>query len=132
MPKELLIMRHAKSSWDDDSMSDHERPLNKRGLRDAPRMARFLIGQNLVPDLIVSSDANRAKSTAALMAEHLNMAELIVEFTEDFYLAPPDIYVEFAQRLADQFNRPMFVGHNPGMEHLVNSLSTLAISRHGM
>ena len=124
MPKELLIMRHAKSSWDDESLSDHERPLNKRGLRDAPRMAQFLVANNLAPDLIVSSTANRANSTARLVAENLNMGDLVVEVTEDFYLAPPDIYVEYAQRLADQFKRPMFVGHNPGMEYLVSSLAS--------
>lgn len=123
MTKELLIMRHAKSSWDDDSLSDHQRPLNRRGRKDAPRMALFLVGQNLVPDLIVSSDANRARSTAELVAENLNVSDIAVEFVEDFYLAPPDIYIEYAWRLADQFNRPLFVGHNPGMEHLVNGLS---------
>ena len=122
MPKQLLIMRHAKSSWDDDSMTDHERPLNPRGLRDAPRMAQFLNANNLVPDLIVSSDANRARSTAKLVSEHLNNTELQVEFTEEFYLAAPDVYLEYAQRLSDQYERPMFIGHNPGMEVLVNSL----------
>lgn len=123
MPKELLIMRHAKSSWDDDSMTDHERPLNPRGLRDAPRMAQFLNANKLVPDLIVSSDANRARSTANLISEHLNADQLQVEVIEDFYLAAPDVYLEYAQRLSDQYERPMFVGHNPGMEGLVNSLA---------
>ena len=122
MPKEILIMRHAKSSWEDESLSDIQRPLNPRGLKAAPKMARFLNQQQLLPDLIVSSSAVRARSTAELIAENVNVNELNVEIVDDFYLAPPGIYIEYASRLASQFCRPMFVGHNPGMENLVNTL----------
>ena len=117
-------MRHAKSSWADDSILDRDRPLNERGLRDAPRMAQFLVANKLTPDLIVSSSANRARSTAILVADDLDSESVTVEFVDDFYLATPDIYLEFACRLSDQFNRPLFVGHNPGMETLVNDFGT--------
>ena len=67
--KTLLMLRHAKSSWKDGSLSDHDRPLNERGKRDAPRMGQILKEQALVPELIISSTAKRARKTAAKMAE---------------------------------------------------------------
>ena len=121
--KQILIMRHAKSSWDDESLSDHDRPLNKRGKKDAPRMAVFLNELDLIPDIILSSSANRARATALTVAEHLNAPSVEVEIVEDLYLAPPGIYLEHLERMADQFNRPMFVGHNPGIESVVHQLS---------
>ncbi|MFG0335704.1 MAG: SixA phosphatase family protein, partial [Maioricimonas sp. JB049] len=66
--KTLLLMRHAKSSWADPSKADHDRPLNARGKRDAPRMGQWLLEQNLVPDRIVSSTARRARKTASRVA----------------------------------------------------------------
>ena len=123
MTKELLVMRHAKSSWKEDSLPDHERPLNKRGRNDAPLMAGLLVEQDLQPDLILSSSAVRARDTAELVARSLNHPEPGVEIVDDFYLATPDVYVEFLQRLSDDFFRPMVVGHNPGLEQLVNGLS---------
>ena len=64
--KTLLILRHAKSSWNNLDLPDYDRPLNKRGKRDAPRMGDFLRHQDLVPDLVISSTAKRAKKTAKL------------------------------------------------------------------
>ncbi len=123
MTKELLVMRHAKSSWKDETLPDHERPLNKRGRHDAPAMAGLLVEQDLQPDLILSSSANRARSTAELVARSLNHPEPEVEVIDDFYLATPDVYLEFLQRLPDEVCRPMVVGHNPGLEQLINGIS---------
>ena len=67
--KTLLIMRHAKSSWDESDMHDHDRPLNKRGKLNAPRMGRLLREQDLVPDLIITSSARRARDTAGAVAD---------------------------------------------------------------
>ena len=119
MSKELLIMRHAKSSWTDDSLSDHDRPLNKRGRRDAPRMAQLLNEWDLRPDIIISSTAMRARLTTQMVVEIIDSENMPVESTEDFYLAPPATYLETLQRLANSFFRPMVVGHNPGLEGLV-------------
>lgn len=123
MAKELLIMRHAKSSWGDESLSDHDRPLNKRGNRDAPRMASFLIERDLIPDIIISSSANRARSTAEIVFETLDNSDIPISCLPDLYLASPDIYLEIMCNLDDRFERPLLIGHNPGLEHLVNVLT---------
>ncbi|HID69647.1 MAG TPA: hypothetical protein EYP35_04115 [Desulfobacterales bacterium] len=70
--KHLLICRHAKSSWKDPSLADFDRPLNKRGKRDAPQMGKMLVSHGIFPDLIVSSPAKRAKKTALRLAKELN------------------------------------------------------------
>ena len=91
--KQLLIMRHAKSSWADRSMRDFDRPLNGRGKRAAPRMASWLEENGAVPELIISSAANRAQSTAKLLTENFQ-EEVRVEIVEEFYLASPIVYLE--------------------------------------
>lgn len=125
MTKRLLIMRHAKSSWELGYNSDHQRPLNERGKRDAPRMAQFLVQQNCIPELIFCSTARRAVETAQLLIKGLGQFDsenwLLCD---DLYHAPPRCYLD---RLASLNNRPldcvMVVGHNPGLEQLVAQLS---------
>ena len=116
-------MRHAKSSWSDTGLSDHDRPLNKRGRRDAPTMARLLAAEDLVPNLILSSTANRARSTAELFVENCDGIECDVETTDEFYHAPARTYLESVVKFPDSVATAMIVGHNPGMEQLVEVLS---------
>ena len=125
MSKHLLIMRHAKSSWSKEGLTDFERPLNKRGLRVAPQMARFVELQDLVPDLIVSSSAVRAKMTTELFVEHCkNVTSEQVILNKDFYHAPAETYLEYLTEITDAtVSKVMFVGHNPGMEELIEVLS---------
>ena len=120
--KILLAMRHAKSSWAGQGLSDHERPLNPRGLRDAPRMADFLSEQNLVPDRVIASDANRAATTGKLFVKHCEGIACELELAEDFYHAPPQAYLDAASRLDDAVQVALFIGHNPGMEDLIETL----------
>ena len=118
-------MRHAKSSWADAGLTDFDRPLNKRGLRVAPQMGEFVHLQGIAPDLVISSTANRAKSTAMLFAEACEGVEKDqLTFTAEFYHAPASIYVDQVLAMHDEsVNVLMFVGHNPGMEELVETLS---------
>ena len=120
--KTLLILRHAKSSWDHPRLRDHDRPLNARGRRDAPRMGRFIAARGLTPDLIVSSTAVRARTTAELAAAELG-EEVEVETTPDLYHAAPRAYVEVAARSGGTADRLMLVGHNPGITALVPHLT---------
>ena len=120
--KTLLILRHAKSSWKHPEWTDHDRPLNKRGKRDAPCMGKLLRTQGLVPDLIISSTAKRARSTAKIVARKSGYKEE-VELTPRFYLASPSEYISVLTRLSDDYERVMVVGHNPGMEELVERLT---------
>ncbi|MEM7455615.1 MAG: histidine phosphatase family protein [Planctomycetota bacterium] len=123
MNRTLLMMRHAKSSWSDGCLADHDRPLNNRGLRDAPRMGRFLDSISLVPDAIISSTANRALTTAKLLSENCGgFNGELVEY-EAFYHAPPSIYLERATLLDDSTSIVMFVGHNPGMAEVASMVS---------
>lgn len=120
--KQLLIMRHAKSDWHDSQLSDHERPLNGRGLTDAPHMGQWLQQNGITPDLIVSSTANRAQTTAKLLIEAAGFNSPLITHNS-FYLAPPSAYIHYLQQLENQFQRVMVVGHNPGLEELVTVLT---------
>lgn len=120
--KTLILLRHAKSSWGNATLGDHDRPLNARGKHDAPRMGRLLVDQDLIPDLIVSSTAVRAADTADLVALAAGYEAEIV-YTGRLYHAAPETYLELASELSDQVNTVLMVGHNPGIEELVEELS---------
>lgn len=120
--KTILIMRHAKSDWDSEARTDHERPLNKRGRRDAPRMGAWLKEQDLVPELIISSTAVRARQTAEGVIDGSGY-EGDWEQTRDFYHAEPEAYLTRLAQLPDDLTRVMVVGHNPGIEELIELLT---------
>lgn len=121
--KTLLVLRHAKSSWDDASLDDRERPLNARGRRDAPRMGDLIRDTRLMPDLIITSDAVRAHTTARAAADAAGYRrDLVVEPL--LYHADPEDIVAVLQALGDGNARSvMIVGHNPGLEDFVAQLT---------
>jgi len=116
--KNLLIVRHAKSSWGNSYLSDHERPLNSRGKADAPRMGQLLKEMDLTPDLIISSTAKRAMATAKAVALSSGY-ENEIQFTRDFYHADSDTYLELLHTVSNENDCVMVVGHNPGVQELV-------------
>ena len=120
--KTLLILRHAKSSWKYDDLADHDRPLNNRGRRDAPRIGRLLAEKELLPDLIISSSARRARRTAELVAENSG-CEGEIQLERDLYAAEPEAYRDALRRLGGDHRRVMVVGHNPGLEDLLEELT---------
>jgi phosphohistidine phosphatase len=120
--KTLLILRHAKSSWKHADLADHDRPLNKRGKCDAPQVGKLLREQELTPDLILSSTARRARATAELVAEESGY-EGEIALSRDLYAAEPQAYIEALVRLPDSYARVMIVGHNPGLEELLEMLT---------
>lgn len=115
-------MRHAKSSWKDSSIADHERPLKKRGLKDAAEIGKILKREGLVPDKIISSDAVRAADTATLVANKCGYKQEI-EFTKRLYMAECSAIMDLIQSQPDSIKTLMLIGHNPGMEALVQLLS---------
>jgi phosphohistidine phosphatase len=121
--KTLLILRHAKSSWDDASLDDHERPLNPRGRRDAPRMGELLRREGLVPDLIITSDAVRAQATAEAAAEAAGYRGRIVVDGLLYHAGPEDAIAVLQSMRAATAAAVMIVGHNPGLEELVERLT---------
>jgi phosphohistidine phosphatase len=120
--KTLIVLRHAKSSWKDNNLADYERPLNKRGKYDAPRMGALLVRQDLVPNLIISSSAKRAATTAKAVAENCGYEDEI-QYSRHLYAAWPEAYIEALNDLMSDYPRVMVVGHNPGIEDLVEELT---------
>lgn len=120
--KQLLILRHAKSSWSDARLSDHARPLNKRGRRDAPTMGGVLADEGLVPGLIITSSAVRATETTEEVAIASDYAGDII-VTRDLYHADPESYLQAVRESGGEHQIVMVVGHNPGIEELVEQLS---------
>jgi len=112
----ILLMRHGKSDWNTESLSDHDRPLNRRGERDVPRMANLLTELQLIPDQIVSSSAIRALTTAEAMASGLDRPAPKIE--PDLYLASSAVWTRFLNRDAAR-GLSLWVGHNPGLEEFI-------------
>ncbi len=120
--KTLTLFRHAKSSWDDPGLADHDRPLAKRGLRDAPVMGQRLKAAGIRPSLILSSTAVRAWETAKIVAQEIS-------YPIEFLQREPRLYHAGTSRLIDViaaqdtgFNSLMLVGHNPGLTDFANEL----------
>jgi len=120
--KTLLVLRHAKSSWNDPALDDHERPLNKRGRRDAPRMGELVREYGLIPDVIISSNAARARLTAEAVAEAARYAgEILLD--PRLYLACPADILSLLTAVRENAGTVMIIGHNPGLEELVEQLT---------
>jgi len=121
----LILMRHAKSDWGDESLSDHDRPLNRRGLRDAPNMARWLADLDLIPDMILCSSSVRTRETVDTMmdvwtTEPSRTAEPTISFSEDLYHATPEEIIGAIRCDGGTSRRLLVVAHNPGMTSLVS------------
>lgn len=120
--KELILVRHAKSSWKDPTLSDHERPLNKRGKRDAPEMGERLARSGCELDLIVSSSAVRALDTARSVAEKLGYFRERIVLEERLFHAGVAELLQVIRGVNDSVNSLMLFGHNPSLTDLANHL----------
>ena len=120
--KALLLMRHAKSSWDDSMLADFDRPLNKRGLQAARLMGDLIRKKNLKPDLVLTSSAVRAKETTRLVCEGAALTAPVV-FEKRIYEAGAQRLFEVVSEIDERINCAMMVGHNPGFEAFLESLT---------
>ncbi len=120
--KTLTIVRHAKSSWKDHSLKDRERPLNKRGERDAPEMGRRIAEAGIRPSLILSSPAKRAWTTAKMIAREINYPREFLQREDDLYLASVNRILDVLVAQDSGFNSIMLFGHNPGLTDFANYL----------
>ena len=125
--KVLYLVRHAKSSWKDPTLADINRPLNKRGRRNSPEMGQRMRAQGHQPDLITSSPANRALTTARNIALELGIAEAAIEVDQDLYFSGSRGMVGVLREVDDRHASVMMVGHNPVLTDLVNSLADTRI-----
>ena len=127
MRRSLTLVRHAKSSWNDANLSDFERPLNKRGLENAPDMGRRLHAANYSVDRIISSPATRAITTAEFIASEIEFNFQKIERIENIYEASLSALVDLVASLNDNLQSVMLVGHNPGLTALCNFLSNAVL-----
>jgi phosphohistidine phosphatase len=118
----LSLLRHAKSSWDDTSLKDFDRPLSKRGENAGPRVGAYIAVQGLAPELILCSPAVRARQTLDLVLPHLAGGPTVV-YEDAFYLAAPSVLLERIRRIEAKVRHAMIVGHDPGMQGLALDLS---------
>jgi phosphohistidine phosphatase len=123
--KTLVIVRHGKSSWDDPSLSDHQRPLAKRGLKDAPKMGARLADWGPPIDRVISSSAVRALTTAELVSQEMGLPWDEIQVEDALYHATEYEMLELIHDQEDYLDGLMLFGHNPGMTCLVNDLSDL-------
>jgi len=121
-------MRHAKSSWSHPGLTDFDRPLNERGLRDAPRMGQYLKELNLLPDQIFSSPAARAKATIEAVVKELDLDVNQITWDKDLYFAGTASYINAIRRADEKSNIVMTVGHNPMSEGALDLLSNSPVN----
>lgn len=122
--KHLYLIRHAKSSWDSPGLADAERPLNKRGKRDAPFMGARLKEQGIMPDLIYASPAKRAKRTAGIIAEAIGYPVDNIRLQEDIYTSDLNLLLQVVQKTEDTVDNLFLVGHNYVLTDLAESLTS--------
>ena len=119
----LYIMRHAKSDWSDSDTPDFDRPINKRGERNAIRIGQWMVENNRLPQKIISSSAVRAKQTIELVVKQFNnRASEEIIYDKDLYLADLDNLIECIQLYKNDVSSLMLVSHNPGLEQLLHFL----------
>lgn len=121
--KTVFFIRHAKSSWSDSSLRDIQRPLNKRGLRDAPFMAKMLKGTGVSVDQIISSPANRAFTTATYFAEAFEISKGDIFVNDDIYEAYASTVIDIVKNLPDHLDTVLVFGHNPTFTSIANNFT---------
>ena len=122
--KTLYLIRHAKSSWKFPELDDFDRPLNKRGKHDAPMMGKRLQQQGILPDLIISSPAKRAKKIAQAIARAVGFTPSAIQYDRTVYEASAEGLLAIVRGTDDQGATLMLVGHNPELTALANRLTT--------
>jgi phosphohistidine phosphatase len=120
--KKLLLLRHAKSSWEDTTLPDFERPLNERGRRAAPLIGEFMRERQLRPELVICSPAKRTRETIALVLAASRL-ETETRYDERIYEATLPRLLEVVSQIADDRTEVLLVGHNPGFENLLERLT---------
>ena len=126
--KGICLFRHAKSSWKYPKLDDFERPLNKRGRRNAPFMGQVLHQIGFYPDLIISSPASRAAQTSRIVAMELNYSLDQIQYQASIYESSPGNLVQILSQLDNRLKNVMLVGHNPGLTMLANAIGDTPIA----
>ena len=123
--KTLIIIRHSKSSWKDHSLSDFDRPLNKRGIKDAKKMSFELSEKIKKVDLLLSSSSKRTTQTSNYFLDSINVRSNI--FSENLYHSSSDLIFDYVLKINNKYNKAIIVGHNPGLTNIINKLTNLKL-----
>lgn len=121
--KTLILIRHAKSDWDDQTISDFERPLNEKGLADAPMMADFVISKGIRPDILISSPAKRALMTCRIFAKKMSLSAGKIITEKEIYSGSVRDLLKIVNKIDDKNNTALLFGHNPDISYLANMLT---------
>ena len=127
--KEIYVLRHAKSSWDNSNLRDFERPLADRGISDAKKMSKFLKDMNLKIDKVLCSNAIRAKETFDLTADGFNFEIDKATYSDKLYFGDMTTIIQDLKELDESLNNILIVGHNPTLHYLVEILTNESINR---
>lgn len=125
--KSILLIRHAKSSWENFSVSDFDRPLNERGKEDAPEMARRMKENNIVPDWVLVSTAKRTRKTAEYFIKQWHTQPDAVHYLDELYLASPATLMNVLKGIPDSVNTVAVIAHNNGLTDFANELCDVKI-----
>lgn len=125
--KTLILIRHAKSSWDNESIEDIDRPLNDRGKEDGPLMAKRLKEKGIEIDVFISSPAKRARRTARYFIEEYGLGKKDIKIEDRLYMASPSAFLEIIKEIKDKHNAVILFSHNPGITEFVNNLTQVRI-----
>ena len=125
--KRIYIIRHAKSSWKDPTVDDFDRPLKKRGKRDAPFMGKRLKASHVLPDLILSSPAKRAAATAKIIAEEIGYPKKQIVYEHAIYEAGVETLLDILRQLDENVQQVALCGHNPGLTMFAEYVSGVLI-----
>jgi phosphohistidine phosphatase len=125
--KSLLLVRHAKSDWDDPQLKDFDRPLNERGKKDAPEMAGRLVEKKVKIDLFISSPAKRAKKTAEIFVKEYKEDKKDILFIDELYLADPDVFFNVIEKTKNKYDTIAIFSHNPGITDFANQLARVKV-----
>jgi phosphohistidine phosphatase len=126
--KTIYLVRHAKSSWKFPDLDDFERPLNKRGRKNAPFMGKILKKLKVAPDLILSSPANRASMTARIIADKIGYPLEKIHYSENIYNFSANALIDVIKQLDNVVRKAMLIGHNPALTELANYIGDEPIS----
>ena len=127
--KQIYVLRHAKSSWDNSNLTDFERPLSKRGIRDANKLSIFLKNMDLMIDIVLCSTAVRAKDTFDLTASGFNFEIDKANYTDKLYFGDVSSIIMRLKEIDNSLKNILIVGHNPTLHYLVESLTNKKIDR---
>ena len=127
--KQIYVLRHAKSSWNNINLSDFDRPLSKRGISDAVKLGKYISYNNIRVSLVICSNAERTKNTFDLIANDLNFSTKKAIYTDNLYFGEHNKIIEFIKNLDDKYQSILIIGHNPTLHALIEKLTNELIEK---